>query len=113
MKQLNYIVFALMALLLSACASMTVPETPKQVVAASYITVESIADTAYLAHRDGVINDKQREDIRVSLQEALEYIRLSEDAIRMGEDPEVELETAQKILTNVQKLLQQRIEQHE
>lgn len=113
MKQLNFILFALIALVLSACASVTVPETPKQVVAASYIAVESIADTAYLAHRDGVITTDEKNDIRESLQKSLEYLAVAEQAIQAGEDPEMSLENAQQILGHIQKLLQERIKQNE
>lgn len=113
MKQINYVLFALMVMVLSACASVTVPETPKQTVAASYITVESIADTAYLAHRDGVITTEEKNEIRDSLQQSIDYLVVAEQAIQSGEDPENQLENAQQILGHIQKLLQQRIKQNE
>lgn len=107
MRQVQYAFLITIALMLAACSSL--PETPKQTLAASYIAVESLADTAYIAHRDGLITDEQRDDIRTELQAALDHLALAEQIITTGGDAETQLQAAHRILTTIQSVLQVRV----
>lgn len=96
---------------LQGCTLM--PETPRQAIAASYVTVESLAETADVAHRDGVIDDQQRAVIKADLQTAKNALDEARKIEKAGGDPQDRLEYVRKILVAVQSLLPREVPANE
>lgn len=95
---------ALLALLAVAGCSL-LPETPRQALAASYVAVESIADSTAVAYRDGHITDAQRQNVRGRLQAALDQLAIAEDLIVQGLDADDPIRRARQILSIAQQYL--------
>jgi len=71
--QLLFILFAFLAF--SACA--VAPQTPKQTMAATYVAIESIAETTLLAYQAGEIDREMVTRIYGQLSEAKSYVDLT------------------------------------
>lgn len=107
MRQLQYAFLITFALFLAGCS--TLPETPRQSLAVSYVAVESLADTVFIAHQDGIIDDEQRSRIKVQLQLALDHLALAEQALLHSDDTKGHLESARIILTATQSYLSKQV----
>lgn len=94
---------SLLLVALPGCGAL--PETPRQAIAASYVTIESLAETAEIAHRDGHIDDQQRAVIRANLQTAMNALREARQIEAAGGDAEGRLQYVRSILIAVQSLL--------
>lgn len=81
------------------------PETPRQALAASYVAVETIADSTAIAYRDGHITDSQRQNVRGRLQAALDQLAIAEDLIVQGLDADDPIRRARQILSIAQQYL--------
>lgn len=101
----------IMGLILTACT--VVPETPRQAVAASYLSIESLAQTAEIAYRDGLIDDARRDAVREELQLALESTALAQQAVEAGQDPSSRLEQAHAILSALKNRLEIEVQRDE
>lgn len=106
-----FLVFA--ALVLSACASTPTPETPKQAMAATYVSIESIADTTLVAYQAGDIDRETVTKIYRKLQEAKSYVDLTAMTTRdtLTDADAGRLEQARAILMDLQKLLQEKADE--
>ncbi|MAL97160.1 MAG: hypothetical protein CL583_01800 [Alteromonadaceae bacterium] len=98
-----------LALLLALVACVSLPQTPKQTVAASYVTIESLAETTAIAYRDGHIDGETREEIRIALQESLGHLVEAESLLVAGNDAESQIARARVILEAVQSILQKQV----
>lgn len=97
-----------MALAIAACAMA--PQTPKQTMAATYVAIESMADTALIAYQAGEIDRAITTKIYQKLQEAKGYVDLTA-MVGKGEltDTDVgRIEQARNILLEIEKLLQEK-----
>ncbi|MCK9468219.1 MAG: hypothetical protein M0Q49_02275 [Porticoccaceae bacterium] len=101
--------FALAAVVIVATALFSgcghAPETPRQAIAASYVTVETVADAAEIAYRDGHIDADQRAVIRADLQSAIEVLAEARRIESAGGDAADKLQYVRAVLMSVQKLL--------
>lgn len=102
---------AMLLPILQGCGSL--PETPRQAIAASYVTVETLAETAEAAHRDGVIDDQQRDVIKADLNTALNALREARQIESAGGDPDDRLQYVRSILVAVQSLLPREVPANE
>jgi len=75
MRALSVFGIFLLALTIAACA--VAPQTPKQTMAATYVAIETLADTALLAYEAGDIDRDTTTRIYKKLQEAKTYVDLS------------------------------------
>ena len=97
---------ALMALVvfaLSAC--QLAPKTPRQALAASYVAVESIAESVEIARLDGVLTDDQAQEAKTQLLQALKYLDMAAGQIDIGQPGTDPLRRAQAILTTLHAIL--------
>ncbi len=96
----------LMALALTACASA--PKTPKQTMAATYVTIETLAESTLLAFQGGQIDRDTTTKIYNELKQAKAYVDLAVK-VESGtiEAPEgvSQLEQARDILLSVEAIL--------
>ncbi len=98
------VAMALMSALVVGCAGM-LPETPRQVLTASYLAVEEAAESTAIAYRDGHITDEQRQRIKGYLQRALDDLKLAEAMIIQGIDSDEPLQSARRVLLLAQQYL--------
>lgn len=110
MLALGAVTALMVMLMLPGCQ---LPETPRQAIAASYVTVESLAETAEVAHRDGVIDDQQRSIIHADLQTAMNALRDARQIEAAGGDPTDRLSYARSVLTAIQSLLPREVPANE
>ena len=103
MNKLGFIL--MVTLLFSACASY--PDSPAQSIAASYITVETLAESTAIAYQDGHIDEAEKGRIKGQLNTALRYIALGEQMLLNGGDPQTYMTLAMKLLTEVAEELAQ------
>jgi hypothetical protein len=75
MRALSVFSIFMLALTIAACAAA--PQTPKQTMAATYVAIETLADTALLAFESGDIDRDTTTRIYKKLQEAKTYVDLS------------------------------------
>lgn len=109
LKPMFKIIFlAFTALALAACAMA--PQTPKQAMAATYVTIESIADTTLMAYEAGEIDREAVADIYHKLREAKRYVDLT--SITAGGDlsdsDAGRLERARSILLEIETFLKEK-----
>lgn len=102
-RHASYAIVVMAALALSACQAT--PQTPRQALAASYITVETLAQSVEQARLGGLLDDSQAQEAKVQLLRSLVYLDIAAtqiDAGQAGEDP---LLRAHAILTALQTIL--------
>lgn len=92
-----------MALHLTACS--IAPDAPRQAIAAGFVAVESLAEAAEIAYRDGHIDADQRSVIKTDLQAALDALTEARRIESTGGDASGRLEYARAVLLAIQKLL--------
>lgn len=95
------------ALMMSACAPMPVPETPRQAIGSVYSTIDSLADLAAIAYREGHITDTQRQQARQQLQEALTLAADVERTLLTGGTTGDQLERINELLRDTRSLIKQ------
>lgn len=91
MRPLHIIPALLLALLLSACASLTAPETPAQRLAYADAQFAALVNTAADLREQGVLTADQAEDIDPIIQRGDEALTLAWAAIGRGQ-PDTALE---------------------
>lgn len=104
--QLLFVLF--LALALGACAMA--PQTPKQTMAATYVAIESIADTTLVAYQAGEIDRETVTDIYRKLREAKGYVDLTSITAggELSDSDKSRLEQARDILVELEALLQEK-----
>lgn len=107
MRLQSLVCVCLLGLFLAACSIL--PQTPKQSVAAGYVTIESLADAAAVAYRDGHIDAQQRTAIRESLRTAMGHLEQAESLIVQGLPSDAPLHRAQAVLQVVQSILAEHV----
>lgn len=112
MYKTNLIAF-LLSVVLSGC--VLVPESPREAIATSYVTIDSLADSVRIAKRDGLIDAEQRDNLVDKLQKALDSTKTAQLALSDFEntgDPVSKdeylrkIEYAQALLSIVSSLLE-------
>lgn len=105
-RTLPALVLLLAAVLLAGCA--VTPQTPEEGIAATYTTIESLADTAATAHAEGYISDRQRERVADRLQQAHDLTTGAREALEAGQSDEAgtKLSRARAVLSVVRDTLE-------
>ncbi len=103
-------VAAMLVIGLSGCQFFEGPtfeDTPFRAIGATYVAVETVAESAIALHEQGAISDAQRADIKVKLQQVLDSLRDAEAAVRAGRTAEAEdtLGTVEAVLRTVRTTL--------
>ena len=96
-----FLPFLLVALVTSSCALM--PKTPKQTMAATYVAIETLAESTWVAFESGQIDRETTTRVYGRLKEAKAYVDAA--AQLEGAESETRLEKARGLLTGVEAIL--------
>lgn len=102
--------FVLAFLQLGACnANAFVPETPRQALGSTYVTIEALADSVREEHERGTITDEDRAKAKAQLQGALDAANTARRAIVLDQPDQAmsRLRQAQELLRFVESMLQE------
>lgn len=119
MKQLRVFSLLFVLALVAGCGLIQpeTPKTPREALAYSYVTVDSLADVLRVAKRDGHVTAAERDELADQLQNALDNLADAEAALVLfastgdpGQEATAEqrLSQAQSILTAVESILKER-----
>lgn len=87
MKLFQSIPCLLLVLLLVGCATLqeAKPQTPREAIAATYLTIEETANAVRIAKRDGHINADERDHLTTELIKAVHAVTDAEEALKAYE----------------------------
>ena len=106
LRSLNFGICMLLLAFIAACATATTPDTFNKKVAAAYITVETVADTANAALKAGKISKDDAANVVATSRAALQAIDVAKivytSNAQAGED---KLAAALAVLTALQAYL--------
>lgn len=94
-------VMVLLAVLLSACIGQ-MPQTPRQSVGAGYLTIESVAELAFMAHRDGYIDQTELTEVKTTLQHCFDLLLGAEAVLAAGGDVSQTTQVVMGLLTQLE-----------
>ena len=97
------VLLSLLVFAFSAC--QLAPQTPRQALAASYVAVESIAESVEIARVDGVLTGDRAAEAKTQLLQALMYLDMAAGQIDLGQPGTDPLRRAQAILATLHAIL--------
>lgn len=107
MKQLKYISYMLIALMLAACASMNTIDTPRKKLAVADAQLTAVINTASDLRQAGVIDDATKVKLDIAFQQGDRTMDLAWIALGKGNITEAnnQLQIVNTLLWNIRALL--------